>query len=176
MSGPSEAEKQDEQNSISSESEPERPSGSLTDTVSAPLSNSPGIRDTHLVLKRRKLLADRTRLGRWGERRCERFLKKKGLKTLARNFACKTGELDLIMVDTDGSVVFVEVKTRANETFDAAESVITTAKKDKAARTARYFLTTHNIDDRPFRFDVVTIILGQTGRPQIRHYQNAFAP
>jgi putative endonuclease len=121
-------------------------------------------------------LADRTRLGRWGERRCEKLLKRKGLKILARNFLCKTGEIDLVMVDADGSIVFVEVKTRADESFDAAESVITTAKKEKATRTARYFLTTYNIDDRPFRFDVVTIILGQTGPPQIRHYQNAFVP
>jgi putative endonuclease len=122
------------------------------------------------------LLVDRGLLGRWGEKRCEKFLKRKGLKTLARNFSCKTGEIDLIMVDTDGTIVFVEVKTRADESLTPTESVITTAKKEKAARTARYFLATSNIEDRPYRFDVVTIVLGQTGRPQVRHYENAFAP
>jgi putative endonuclease len=129
-----------------------------------------------LLLNRRKLLADRKLLGRWGEKRSERFLKRKGLKILARSFSCKTGEIDLVMADTDGSVVFIEVKTRADESFDAAESVITPAKKEKTVRTARYFLATHNINDRPFRFDVVTIVLGQTARPQIRHYPNAFVP
>lgn len=129
-----------------------------------------------LLLNRRKLQADRKLLGRWGEKRCESFLKRKGLKVLARNFSCKTGEIDLVMVDTDGSIVFVEVKTRADETFQPAESVITPAKKAKSFRTARYFLATHDIQDRPFRFDVVTIVLGRTGPPKITHYENAFVP
>jgi putative endonuclease len=129
-----------------------------------------------LLLNRNKLLADRERLGRWGEKQCEKFLKRRGLKTLARNFACKTGEIDLIMADTDGSVVFVEVKTRAGEDFTDTEDVITTSKMSKMTRTARYFLASHNIENRPFRFDVVTIILPTKGRPQIRNYKNAFSP
>jgi len=129
-----------------------------------------------MLLNRRKLLTDKKLLGRWGEKRCEKFLTKKGLKKLARNFSCKTGEIDLVMVAPDSSVVFVEVKTRADENLTPAESVITAAKKTRLARTARYFLTTHNIENRPFRFDVVTIILGQTGPEQIRHYKNVFVP
>jgi len=129
-----------------------------------------------MLLNRRKLLADRKLLGRWGEKRCEKFLKRKGLKKLTRSFSCKTGEIDLVMVDTDGSIVFVEVKTRANESFVPAENVITPAKRNKLNKTARYFLAAHNIENRPFRFDVVTIVLGQTGREQIRHYENAFVP
>ncbi|MHC4363111.1 MAG: YraN family protein [Planctomycetota bacterium] len=121
-------------------------------------------------------MADTKRLGRWGEKRCEAFLKRKGLKTLARNFSCKMGELDLIMVDTDGTIVFVEVKTRAGEDLTPAESVVTFSKKTKALRTARYFLAAHKIDDRPYRFDVVTIVLAQTGPPQIRHFENEFVP
>ena len=126
------------------------------------------------LLNRRRLLADAKVLGRWGEKRCEKFLISKGLKTLVRNFSCKTGEIDLVMVDSDGSIVFVEVKTKAAETFEPPESSITAPKKARLARTARYFLATHNIENRPFRFDVVTIVLGQTGPAQIRHYQNAF--
>ena len=128
------------------------------------------------LLNKRKLLADRKLLGRWGEKRCEKFLKRKGLKKLARNFSCKTGEIDLVMVDTDRAIVFVEVKTRADESFAPAESVITPAKKNKMYRAARYFLTIHKIEDRPFRFDVVTIVLSQTGPAQIKHYKNAFVP
>ena len=129
-----------------------------------------------LLLKRRRLLTGKERLGRWGENRCESFLKRKGLKTLARNYGCKTGELDLVMVDTDGAIVFVEVKTRADESFDTVESVVTEPKKTRSLRAARYFLATHDIENRPCRFDVVTIVLGRTGPPQVRHYQNAFAP
>lgn len=128
------------------------------------------------LLNRDKLLADRKKLGLWGEKRCENFLKKKGFRKLARNFSCKSGEIDLIMVDMEGAIVFVEVKTRADETFEPTESVITAAKKNRMNRAAYHFLATHNIKDRPFRFDVVTIVLGQSGPIQIKHYESAFVP
>ncbi|MHC4912416.1 MAG: YraN family protein [Planctomycetota bacterium] len=127
-----------------------------------------------LLLNRNKLLADGKLLGRWGEKRCERYLTRKGLRKLTRNFSCKTGEIDLVMVDTDGAIVFVEVKARADESFEPVESVVTFAKKEKLFRTARYFLASHNIEDRPCRFDIVTLVLGQAGRPKIKHYENAF--
>jgi len=121
-------------------------------------------------------LADRRLLGRWGERRCEKFLKRKGLKRLTRNFSCRTGEIDLIMVDAEGTIVFVETKTRADESFAPVEDVITPGKRARIIKTACYFLAVHNIENRPFRFDVVTIVLGQAGPLQIRHYENAFVP
>ena len=123
---------------------------------------------------KRKLLTDKKLLGRWGEKCGEKFLKSKGLRKLTRNFSCKAGEIDLVMVDTNGAIVFVEVKTRAGEDFTSAESVITAAKKTKLSRAARYFLSMQKIENRPFRFDVVTIVLNETGREQIRHYENAF--
>jgi putative endonuclease len=130
-----------------------------------------------IVLNKRKLLADRTLLGQWGEKHCQRFLKKKGLKKLTRNFYCRAGEIDLIMVDRDKTIVFVEVKTRADETFGSVEASITSAKKARLLRTAQYFLAVNKIENRPFRFDIVTIVLNRTGRPlRIRHYKNAFGP
>ncbi len=129
-----------------------------------------------MLPNKRRLLADRDLLGRWGEKRCEKFLKRKGLKTLTRNFSCKTGEIDLIMVDSDGTLVFVEVKTRANEDFSPSESAVTKTKKTRMLRTTRYFIATNDIEDRPYRFDVVTIVLGEKGPAQIRHYENAFVP
>lgn len=129
-----------------------------------------------MLLRRHKLLADRKRLGRWGEKRGEKFLKNKGLRTLARNFCCKTGELDLVMVDADGAIVFVEVRTKAEESFSPPEESVTQPKRVRLLRAARYFLAAHKIEDRPLRFDVVTVVLGRTGREQIRHYENAFVP
>jgi len=129
-----------------------------------------------MVWNRQKLLNDRARLGRWSEKRCERFLKAKGLKTLARNYRCQVGELDLVMVDTDGSIVFVEVRSRARVGPVPPEATITPPKRVHVARAARYFLAAHKIEDRPLRFDVVTLVLGQSGSPQIQHFPNAFVP
>ncbi len=126
------------------------------------------------IFNRKKQLADIKLLGKWGERQCEKFLKRKGLRTLTRNYACKAGEIDLIMVDTDRSIVFVEVKTRANEEFAPTEAVITRPKIDRMSKTARYFISTNDIENRPYRFDIVTVTVGQRGPAEIRHYKNAF--
>jgi putative endonuclease len=126
------------------------------------------------LFNRKKLLSDAKLLGKWGERRCEKFLRKKGLQTLTRNYACKAGEIDLIMVDTDRSIVFVEVKTRVEEEFAPTETVVNKTKTDKMAKTSRYFLSAYDIDNRPYRFDIVTVTLGNRGPAEIRHYKNAF--
>ena len=127
-----------------------------------------------MFLRRQKLLSDRVRLGRWGEKRAERFLRSKGLRMLDRNVVCQTGELDIVMVDSDGMLVFVEVKTRADENFVATETAISPAKKRRVVRAGHYFLACHDLQERPYRFDVVAIVLGRSGRPRIRHYPNAF--
>ena len=129
-----------------------------------------------MFLIRRRLLKDRAKLGRWSERRCERFLKNKGLRTLTRNYSCKLGELDLVMVAGDGTLVFVEVRSRVDEQFTPVEATVTPAKRERVSRAARYFLAVHKIEDRPLRFDVITLVLGHRGPPQIRHYENAFVP
>ncbi len=126
------------------------------------------------MFKRDKLLKDSALLGRWGQRRCEKFLNRAGLKTLTRNYACKAGEIDLIMVDTDHSIVFVEVKTRTDEEFTPTEAVITRPKMDRMTKTARYFISVHEVENRPYRFDVVAVKLGKRGPAEIRHYRNAF--
>jgi len=129
-----------------------------------------------MILNRRRLLSDRARLGRWGERRCERFLRNKGLRTLIRNYSCKLGELDLVMVAGDGTLVFVEVRSRADEQFGPAEATVNSAKRERVSRAARHFIAAHRIEDRPLRFDIITLILGRRGPPQIHHYENAFIP
>jgi putative endonuclease len=126
------------------------------------------------LLNRRKLLSNPKKLGRWGERYSEKFLKRKGLKLLARNFSSRDGEIDLVMVDRDSSVVFIEVKTRADEQFDSAESAINYSKKNKLVRTAKLFCRKYGIENRALRFDAVIVVVGESAKPQVRHYQNIY--
>jgi len=128
---------------------------------------------------RRWILADTWRFGRWGERRCEKFLKKKGLTLIARNYSCAKGELDLIMSDPSAStdaIVFIEVKTRKSEFFQKAQDAVTYPKRKRMAAAARHFLTTYKIKDKPLRFDIVAVILPKKGPLEIRHYKKAFTP
>ena len=113
-------------------------------------------------------------LGRKGQELCEKFLKKQGCKLLERNFLCKTGEIDLIMAAPDGAVIFIEVKTRTNENFAEAEGAITAAKKSRMTKAANFFVRKHKLEDFPLRFDVLIVIVGEKGEPEIRHYISAF--
>ena len=125
---------------------------------------------------RKRLLADPKKLGRWGQRQAERFLHRAGCRTLTRNYGFRGGEIDLIMADGSGAVAFVEVKTRRSEDFAPAKSAVNTKKQQKLIRTAKRFLGTYKLSDRPLRFDVITVVLNENGPPQIKHYPSAFRP
>ena len=125
---------------------------------------------------RKRLLENPKRLGRWGQNASQKYLSRRGCKTIARNYACSGGELDLVMADANGTIVFVEVKTRQNEDFASAKAAVNYKKRQKMIRTAKRFLREFNISDRPLRFDVMTVILGTKGAPVIQHYPNAFIP
>ncbi|MCX5633690.1 MAG: YraN family protein [Phycisphaerae bacterium] len=122
----------------------------------------------------KKSLSPTRLLGRQGQKLCEKFLRAKGYKTLTRNFSCRTGEIDLVMMDSDGTVVFVEVKARTNENFADAEAAVTKAKQVRMTRAANLFIKKHKLENLPLRFDVVILITDGKTKPQIRHYENAF--
>lgn len=122
-----------------------------------------------------KKTEDSAALGKWGQNQCEKFFKANGCKTLARNFSCKTGEIDLIMTSADGTVIFVEVKTRSAEDYADAESSITYPKKLRMTKAAKLFIKDYMLENFPLRFDIAIVLKDEKGKPQIRHYENAFA-
>ena len=125
---------------------------------------------------RSRLLNDTRRLGRWGEKYCRTYLKKNGYRYIAQNFRCKSGEVDLVMADTSGAIVFVEVKTRKSETKAPAQQAVTPNKRRRLVRAANQFVRKYNIKNKPLRFDVAAVILPAKGPIEIRHYKNAFVP
>lgn len=107
------------------------------------------------------------------ERLAERFLRRRGLRTLARNFHCRMGEVDLVMGDGD-TTVFIEVRYRRNNAFGSALDTVTRHKQLKLIRTASLFLARKPLlASRPCRFDVVGIS-GSEAEPQIEWARNAF--
>jgi putative endonuclease len=129
-----------------------------------------------LFRNKKKILSDPRLLGQWGQKQCEKFFKATGCKTLTRNFSCQTGEIDLVMTERSGTVIFVEVKTRTKESFADAESAVTSAKKQRMIKAANLFVKKYKLDNYPLRFDVVIVMADEKGKAQIRHYENAFAP
>ena len=97
----------------------------------------------------------RAALGRRAERRAKRFLEAKGLRTIARNYARRTGEIDLVMLDGQ-TLVFVEVRYRGPGAWGDALESVDRRKQARLARTAAWYLRDHPEHRfRSARFDVV---------------------
>jgi putative endonuclease len=71
------------------------------------------------------------------------------------NFRCKGGEIDLVMRDGD-TLVFVEVRQRADRAHGGALASITPAKIRRLVRAAEFYLLRFPVTP-PCRFDVVAI-------------------
>lgn len=114
-------------------------------------------------------------MGREGERLAEAYLRRLGLIVFARRYATPMGEIDLIARDKD-TIVFVEVKCRADDKWTEPQHAVNAAKQRKMAKAARFFLNDRRLFDKPCRFDVIAIVAPPAGEPQINHFADAFLP
>lgn len=120
-----------------------------------------------------RLRAAGPRPGQAGETLACRHLESRGLLVLARNFRCRSGEVDVIARDGD-TTVFVEVKERAGVTHGEACEAVTPGKRRRIVRAARIYAASRGLSESPLRFDVVSIDWMDDGRPRIRHDASAF--
>ena len=113
--------------------------------------------------------------GRWGEEKSVRFLKKNRYKIIGQRVRVgKHDELDII-AEKDEVLIFVEVKTRKNETYGRPFSAVNKAKRKYLSRAAVAYLKARKIKPDYIRFDVVEVIGAPGGdAPEIRHIENAF--
>lgn len=90
------------------------------------------------------------------EQRACTALERAGLKLLARNYATRHGELDLVMRDGD-TIAFVEVRYRRNASHGDAATSVTASKQARLILAAQHWLATHpQHAHRTCRFDVVS--------------------
>ena len=83
------------------------------------------------------------------------FLRRQRLRLVARNVTCRGGEIDLVMRDRDGVLVFVEVRARAGGRYGGAAASIGPHKQRRIVLAARYFLVTRGGSASACRFDAV---------------------
>lgn len=104
------------------------------------------------------------------------FLCAQGFTLIERNFFCRCGELDLIMLDNRGAskvLVFVEVRYRRHSDFGGGLESITPHKQAKLRRTAQLYLLKHRQKNPSCRFDVICIS-DKLQAPKIEWLENAF--
>ena len=115
----------------------------------------------------------RRQLGKQGEDIACAFLETLGHRVLERNWRSGHREIDIVARQND-TVVFVEVKARANASYGNPQDAITRRKMHLLVLAADAYLR-YNAIDLEVRFDVIAII-GTTDRPYIKHYERAFRP
>jgi putative endonuclease len=115
---------------------------------------------------------ERLSLGRTGEELAAAHLKARKYKIIERNYRCPLGEMDIIARE-EGSLVFVEVKTRATKDFGGPAAAVNQRKQRQLSRVALMYLNQKKVKDAPARFDVVAVDLSGP-HPRIEVIQNAF--
>ena len=100
--------------------------------------------------------------GEAAEDRALRWLQGKGLTLVQRNYRvargphARGGEIDLILRDRDGTLVFVEVRSRAGREHGGAAASVTPAKQRSLRLAAQHYLLQLPVLP-PCRFDVLAI-------------------
>ncbi len=120
--------------------------------------------------------SSRARLGQAGEAAAERFLQERGLKLLERNYRCRSGEIDLVMLDPNPSdtevLCFIEVRLRGAGAFSDGLASVDEHKQRRLISAARHFLMERaQWQDHACRFDVVAL---DPKAPQPTWIQHAF--
>lgn len=96
-----------------------------------------------------------------------------GLAPVAANANYRFGELDLVMREGD-TLVFVEVRYRADDRFGGGAQSVTASKRRKLVHAASAFLMAHpRWRDAPCRFDVVEAT-GDVEHPRLTWIRDAF--
>jgi putative endonuclease len=93
--------------------------------------------------------------GQAGEDQALAYLTQNGLTLVERNFRCKGGEIDLIM-QAGGTLVFVEVRKRADSAYGGAAASVTARKQKRLITAAQVYLQRYRMPPA-CRFDVVAI-------------------
>ena len=100
--------------------------------------------------------------GASGEARALAYLLQQGLQLVERNYRVargpsrRAGEVDLILRDRDGTLVFVEVRARRGREAGGAAASVSTAKQARLVYAAQHYLA-RLPRLPPCRFDVVAI-------------------
>lgn len=119
-------------------------------------------------------MAKHNELGRRGEELAVEYLNKKGYGILDRNWKYGNFEIDIIVRNKD-TIVFVEVKTRSDNSFMQPWEAVTIRKQSNITIAANHYVKIHRINLN-YRFDVISIIMNSNNTVDIEHIEDAFQP
>ncbi len=114
----------------------------------------------------------RLSLGKWGEEQATRFLRRAGMKIVARNLRTPVGEVDII-ARKGKTLIFAEVKTRRSRAYGTPQEAVGATKQRQILRAASWYLNEQGQQDLQPRFDVLAVLV-VNNKAQIEHIADAF--
>ena len=117
-------------------------------------------------------MAQHTDLGRFGEEEAQAYLRNQGYRLLELNWRFGKEEVDIIALEAN-TLVFVEVKTRTNNTFGLPQEFVSKAKQRHLIKAANAYEERKDLYYE-IRFDIIAVTL----QPQkhLEHIKEAFYP
>ena len=117
---------------------------------------------------------ERKAIGQLGEELALAHLLANGLKPLIRNYRCKMGELDLVMMERE-VLVLVEVRCRSSKDYGGAAASVDWQKQRRLILAAEHLrMKRAELRRYPARFDVVAITMGAP-KAKVDWIKNAFS-
>ena len=111
-------------------------------------------------------------IGYLGEGIAKKYLRSKKYRVVEENYKTKYAEIDLIVRDSRGILVFVEVKTRLTERFGGPQESINREKMRRLIRNAEAYVAMKRYR-KEYRIDAICIVLDEERRPtRINHYES----
>jgi putative endonuclease len=120
-------------------------------------------------------MTDKKFKGDFGEEKACLYLAQKGYNITARNFSCKSGEIDII-AENGERLTFVEVKTRRLMGLGRPSDAVNKAKQNKIIKTAQIYLA-YNPTEKYIGFDIIEVTVTDSINPdviEINHFEDAF--
>lgn len=113
---------------------------------------------------------DNSSVGKLGEGLAKKYYKDLGYKIIETNARKRFGEIDIV-AQSNGKIIFCEVKTRSSDRFGSAVESLTYTKKKRILRMIRYYCLKNKIPEENIRADFIAIqINGDT--VELKHFQN----
>lgn len=113
-------------------------------------------------------------VGQRGEAAAAQYLETRGYRIIARNWRCRSGEIDLI-AQLDGTLVIVEVRSRTGNRMGTAVESVDWRKQKKIRTLAQIYQHLTGSHQQTVRFDVIAIQWqADESIGEIEHITNAF--
>ena len=127
-------------------------------------------------------------LGRLGEAMAIDFLKKNQYRIIAVNYTAPighslsgrqiSGEIDIIALDESSEpfiLTFIEVKSRSSDKIATPQAAVDRRKQRQIIRTSKVFRRTLGLQNDPFRFDVISVLISHDGESRIELLRDYFS-